>query len=90
MSENPEQPRQPGAWPAPEPVDLDEHGYADHDELYVRHAQERALHEMVLDSIRHDLTQQPSPASVRAAARRWCICITNIADELTTTRRNDR
>ncbi|NJP70400.1 hypothetical protein [Streptomyces sp. C1-2] len=87
MTENPTQPRRPGEWPAPR-VNLD--APADHDELYVQRAQERALHEMVLGSIRHDLTQQPSPATIRAAATRWKNAITHIADDLINTRRNER
>ncbi|MET7944240.1 hypothetical protein [Streptomyces sp. NPDC005302] len=82
MTENPQQPRQPGEWPVPQPADIDEHAYAGHDELYVQRAAERALHELVLDSIRHDLKQQPSPASVRTAARAWCNRITAAAEEI--------
>lgn len=86
MTENPTQPRRPGTWPV-QPVDLDAHE-TDHDELYVQRAQEQALREMVLGSIRHDLDQQPSPAAIRTAATRWKNAINNIADELINTRRN--
>lgn len=90
MTENPQQSRQPGEWPVPQPVELDEHDYADHDELYVQRAAEKALHEMVLGSIRHHLAQQPSPAAIRTAAARWKNAITNLADELINTRRTER
>lgn len=90
MTENPEQHRRPGEWPVPKPVEHDEHGYADHDELYVQRATEKALHDMVLGSIRHNLDQQPSPTAIRAAATRWKNAITNLADELINTRRSER
>lgn len=87
MTENPEQHRRPGEWPTL-PVHTDEQD-AGHDELYVKRAQEHALHEMVLGSIRHDLNQQPTPGAIRAAARTWKNAITQLADELIT-RRNER
>jgi hypothetical protein len=90
VTENPQQSRQPGEWPVPQPVELDEHAYADHDELYVQRAQEHALREMVLGSIRHHLDQQPSTGAIRAAERRWKNAITNLADELINTRRTER
>jgi len=89
VTDNPEQHRRPGEWPAIQPVDTDEHDYADHDQLYVQRAQERALWEMVLGSIRHHLDQQPTTA-IRAAERRWKNAITNLADELINTRRTER
>jgi len=77
--------RRPGQWPAEHPVDLDvlqrEHA-ADEDALYVQRASERALHEMVLDSICHDLKQQPSALTVLTAARNWCSRITAAAEEI--------
>ncbi|MEU6098011.1 hypothetical protein [Streptomyces sp. NPDC047079] len=80
--------RRPGQWPVAEPVDLG----ADHDratdELYVQRAQERALHEMVLDSIRHDLEQQPSPVCVLTTARNWCSRITAAAEEIARSKRS--
>ena len=88
MTANPTQPRQPGEWPT-RPVDLDA-DQTDHDQLYVQRAQERALTEMVLGSIRHHLTQQPTPAAIRAAATNWKNAITALADELINTRRNER
>lgn len=81
----------PGQWPVPQPVDLDaiEHQHADDQgELYMRRAAEKALHEMVLDSIRHDLDQQPSGPCVQATARIWCQRITAAADEIARTKRN--
>lgn len=69
--------RPPGQWPVNEPTDLDAA-----DELYVQRAAEKALHEMVLDSIRHDLEQQPSPLTVLTAARNWCTRITAAAEEI--------
>lgn len=88
MTENPEQHRRPGEWPTlpvtPDAADTD------HDELYVKRAQERALREMVLGSIRHDLDQQPSPTAIQTAAARWKNAITNLAGELINTRRNER
>ncbi|MGW6142142.1 hypothetical protein [Streptomyces sp. NPDC055140] len=75
----------PGQWPVTEPVDLDaiEHQHADDQgELYMKRAAEKALHEMALDSIRHDLEQQPSPLTVVTAARNWCTRITAAAEEI--------
>jgi hypothetical protein len=86
--ENPEQHRRTGEWPI-EPVTFDEQPMG-HDELYVQRAQERALREMVLGSIRHDLNQQPTPIAIRASALSWKNAITNLADELINTRRNER
>ncbi|MBQ0974525.1 hypothetical protein KBZ00_25855 [Streptomyces sp. RK31] len=88
MTEHQQPPR--GAWPVLHPVDLDAIG-TDHDdqqaehehgEQYTRAQRERARYELVLDSIRYDLQQHPSPATVRAAARHWCMRITTAADEI--------
>ncbi|MER8004954.1 hypothetical protein [Streptomyces sp. NPDC094149] len=77
--------RRPGQWPVEHPADLDalqrDHA-ADEEALYVQRASEKALHEMVLDSIRHDLQQQPSPLTVLTAARNWCSRITAAAEEI--------
>jgi hypothetical protein len=72
-----------------EPVDVDALGgtEASHDELYVKRAAEKALHEMVLDSIRHDLEQQPTGPSAQAKARIWCAHILAIADEVSAVKR---
>ncbi|MFD9319315.1 hypothetical protein ACFWDQ_16725 [Streptomyces sp. NPDC060053] len=50
--------------------------------LYVQLVGEKALHEMVLDSIQHDLRQQPTPLSVLTAARNWCTRITAAAEDI--------
>ncbi|USQ82658.1 hypothetical protein NFX46_02050 [Streptomyces phaeoluteigriseus] len=71
--------RRPGQWPVDEPVTLDS---ADQGGAYMQRAAERALHEMVLDSIRHDLQQQPTPLSVLTAARNWCTRITAAAEDI--------
>jgi hypothetical protein len=88
VTENPEQHRHPGEWPV-QPVHTDT-AETNHDELYVKRAQERALREMVLGSIRHDLNQQPTPAAIRAAAHSWKNAITNLTEELINTRRTER
>ncbi|SED26101.1 hypothetical protein SAMN05216532_3983 [Streptomyces sp. 2231.1] len=81
--------RRPGRWPVDEPADLDALGAAEPnlDELYMQRQKERALHEMVLDSIRHDLEQQPSPVCVLTAARDWCSRITAAAEDIARTKR---
>ncbi len=84
--------RSPGQWPVEEPADLDTEEYAavptpDADELYMKRAEEKALHEMVLDSIRHDLEQQPSPRTVLTAARNWCTRITTAAEDIAQAKR---
>ncbi|MFJ5728768.1 hypothetical protein [Streptomyces paradoxus] len=71
-----------------EPVDLDALAPLTDDQLYVQRATEKALHEMVLDSIRHDLEQQPSPLTVLTAARNWCSRITAAAEEIARTKRS--
>lgn len=81
----------PGRWPVEHPVDLDEierEHPATEDELYMQRASEKALHEMVLDSIRHDLEQQPSPLTVLTAARNWCTRITAAAEEISRAKRS--
>lgn len=71
----------PGQWPVDQPAVLDG-DQPSADELYVQRARERALHEMVLGSIRHDLEQQPTPVSVITAARSWCNRITAAAEDI--------
>lgn len=89
----------PGQWPVDQPADLDaiepgtqivrtRSAASAEDELYLKRSAEKALHEMVLDSIRHDLDQQPSPGSVLTAARAWCARITAMADEVSKTKRS--
>ncbi|MFI1678805.1 hypothetical protein [Streptomyces sp. NPDC020607] len=87
--------RRSGQWPVNQPADLDaiEKGSElvptpGGDELYLKRSAEKALHEMVLHSIRHDLDQQPTPGSVHAAARSWCARITAAADEISKTKRS--
>ncbi|MFC8433718.1 hypothetical protein [Streptomyces sp. NPDC057253] len=81
----------PGRWPVERPVDLDalevEHTAAE-DDLYVKRASEKALHELVMDSVRHDLEQQPSPLTVITTARNWCNRITAAAEEIARAKRN--
>jgi hypothetical protein len=86
--------RRPGHWPVDEPTNLAGLSGGDvsnerttDDELYVQRAAERALHEMVLDSIRHDLEQQPSPLTVLTAARNWCSRITAAAEDIAQAKR---
>lgn len=75
--------RRPGQWPVDKPAGLPDDG----DQLYVKRQQERALHELVLDSIRHDLEQQPSPLTVLTAARNWCSRITAAAEDVAEAKR---
>jgi hypothetical protein len=96
VTEN-QHPQRPGTWPVREPVDLDTltpaptaQAEREHGEQYARYQADRAWNELVLDNIRLDLERQPSPATVQAAATRWKNAITQLADELTTTRRNER
>lgn len=79
--------RRPGQWPVGEPTDLSSAEAAADDELYVRRAQEKALHEMVLDSIRHDLEQQPTGPSAQAKARVWCAHVLAIGDDVAEAKR---
>jgi hypothetical protein len=77
--------RRPGQWPVDKPTDLNA---VDHtDELYIQRQKERALHEMVMASIRHDLEQQPTALSVLTAARNWCSRITAEAEDVARTKR---
>lgn len=79
----------PGQWPVPKPADLDAVGMAEPtaDELYVKRSQEKALHELCLDSIRHDLEQQPTGSSAQAKARIWCAHVLAIADDVAEAKR---
>ena len=69
-----EQPRRPGQWP----------------EQYVRIAAERARWELTLGSIRAHLEEQPSPAAVRAAGRRWVNAVLQIAENTAATKRGQQ
>lgn len=97
MTEN-QQPPPSGDWPVEHPVDLDaiERAIADdqaeqeYGERYARTQGDHAWNELVLDNIRLDLERQPNTATIRAAEARWKNAITNLADELINTRRNER
>lgn len=97
MTEN-QQPSRPGAWPIPDPVDLDAIAPAtaerqaeqEHGEQYARLQADRAWTQLVLDNIRLDLERHPSTATIRAAEHRWKNAITQLADELINTRRTER
>ncbi|MDH6125922.1 hypothetical protein [Kitasatospora sp. GP82] len=54
------------------------------DEAWVRLQAERARRELVLASIAADLGEQPSPRAVRVAGRRWCLYVTQLADDIAT------
>jgi hypothetical protein len=62
--------RRPGEWP-------DEQG-----EMHLKVTAARARFQVVLGSIRADLEEQPSEATLRAAQRRWQSAVSQIADEL--------
>lgn len=70
--------RQPGQWPAgcTEP--------SASDAAWMRLQAERARREMVLASIRTELTEQPSPRAVRAVGRRWCRSILGLVEDIVT------
>lgn len=97
MTEN-QQPPHPGTWPTEHPVDLDALDQAlterqaeqDHGDQYARYWADRAWTQLVLDNIRLDLHRQPSTTTIRAAEHRWKNAITQLADELINTRRNER
>lgn len=75
----------PGDWPVTQPVDLDALPAYSADEIEQRQRlnAHRARLEITLNSVRADLEEQPSPACVRAAARRWHDAITALTDEAT-------
>lgn len=76
----------PGAWPVNDPADLDRVSVAvdtvDPDDLYMQRAAETALRELVMDSIKHALRQQPTANCVLSATRRLCSDITAAGDEI--------
>lgn len=74
----------PGAWPTGTPRPQGATDAADAVRLRVQAA--RARRDIVLGSIRAELAEQPSPRAVRAAGRRWCAVITQLADQLATGR----
>jgi len=63
----------PDEGPAPESADED---------LYVQLASERARREMVLNSIRAHLEEQPTRNSILSVARHWCADIVAMAGEV--------
>lgn len=63
-----------GRRPAPAPAD-DEQGAA-----YTAFWRERARHELVLDSIKASLEEQPSKAAVRSCARNWVADVLALAE----------
>ncbi len=71
----------PGRWPVPQPVDLDQIDAPDH-EARDQMLADRARFHLTLGSIRADLEDQPSPAAVRAAGRRWIDAVTHLTDEV--------
>ncbi|MFF7200487.1 hypothetical protein [Streptomyces sp. NPDC008141] len=50
--------------------------------LHLEAARIQARRQLVMDSIRADLSEQPSDVSVRGAARRWAQDIYAAADEI--------
>jgi hypothetical protein len=56
------------------------------DMLYAERMRQLARHEIVLDSIRAHLQEQPSSRTVRACARRWASDIIRLADEVISAR----
>jgi hypothetical protein len=77
--------RRSGQWPTDEPADLDEvqHDYADDEvSLYLKRAAERGRREIVLDSIKAHLEEQPTANATQAVARHWIADITALGDEV--------
>lgn len=67
-----QQSRRPGEWPI-------ERSYTD--PLLIQIRRERARRAITLGSIRADLDEQPSRQARRAAAKRWCAAVWQMADE---------
>lgn len=72
--------RRPGEWPVPR-LQLDVVDKAEPETSRDRGTAAAARFEMVLGSIKADLTEQPSPMCVRAAKRRWIDAITAAAED---------
>lgn len=68
-------PRTPGQWP-------DGCQRPDRDDAWMQLQAERGRREIVLGSIAAELGEQPSAAAVRAAGRRWCTAITQLAADI--------
>lgn len=66
----------------------DETNDATEDELYVQRAAERARREIVLDSIRAHLEEQPTANSVMSVARHWLGDLAATADEVAKAKRS--
>jgi hypothetical protein len=82
--------RRPGDWPVNQPADLGltQHDYADDEvTLYLRRAAERGRREIVLDSIRAHLEEQPTANAVQAVTRHWVADVIAIGDEIAKTKR---
>ncbi|MEV0639009.1 hypothetical protein AB0I77_29515 [Streptomyces sp. NPDC050619] len=82
--------RGPGEWPVDQPANLDatQHDYADDETtLYLRRAAERGRREIVLDSIRAHLEEQPTPNAVQAVTRHWIADVIAIGDDIAKAKR---
>lgn len=80
MIDSPDTPRRPGQWPAPRaPLHLDNNEDQDPQAQVNR---ERARWHVTLGAIRSHLDEQPSPACVRAAARRWANAVIQLGDDI--------
>ncbi|MFF3891798.1 hypothetical protein ACFYY3_01060 [Streptomyces sp. NPDC001812] len=79
----------PGQWPIEAPSDLEALApTAAEDDVYVRLAAEKARRELVCDSIRAHLAEQPTTRAVRACERRWHHYLSNLADSVLAERQN--
>ncbi|MEU0786997.1 hypothetical protein ABZ341_36225 [Streptomyces sp. NPDC006173] len=81
--------KKPGQWPVelslvPAAPDPD----TEADDIYMRLAAEKARRELVCDSIRAHLAEQPSKRAVRACERRWHNYLSNLADSVLADRQN--
>jgi hypothetical protein len=78
--------------PANAPIDLEvvQHDYADDEvSLYLKRAAERGRHDIVLNSIRAHLEEQPTPVAVLAAVRRWINDVIALGDDVSKTKRRN-
>jgi hypothetical protein len=78
----------PGQWPVTEPVDLQQVG-DDQGEKHLALAAVQARWHVTLGAIRADLEEQPSPMSVRVAARRWAEAVTAMAEDIAAAQMRD-
>jgi len=80
--------RDPGQWPVGR-VDPDAVARTGDDaEQYLRRAAERARRELVLDSIRAHLEEQPTANSALNTARRWIADVVALGDEVAKSKRS--